>query len=449
MPTDSDPAYPAGSHQITQGRPPGEAAPEAAPEAKPEAQPETDAKAGVARDRRAAGAAPRILLEHHRRMLEVESVNDPDVTAERGCFSVTKKVELKDLGFPAYQQIVPGIVFPIHGVDGELKTYQYRPDVPRVDKKSGKPIKYETRAGSRMLLDVHPRMRHLLGRIDVPAVFGEGIKKGDALVSKDILAISMLGVSGYRGTKEEGGKTILADFQYVALNDRRPVFMCFDSDAMTKIQVYRQLSTFHGILKSKGADVRVIYLPHGENGKKVGVGDWFAEDPSRTVDDLFALAQKELKAPPSSFSEYRKVVDALPDAPASPDLVVPLGYELGPEGIARVEDRIGRGEQIHEKKTTIANEPMFVAGRQEYEGDEGDEALVLYHKRYGRWQRRIVDRDVAMDARKLVSLSKKGFPISSVGAGSLVQYIEAFESVNMRNLPVETVSQRLGWQETS
>ncbi|MDP9439775.1 MAG: DUF3854 domain-containing protein, partial [Actinomycetota bacterium] len=447
MPTDLDPAYP-GSHQTTQGRPPGEAAPEAAPEAEPEAGRKAPASAGVSGDRRAAGAAPRILLEHHRRMLEVESVNDPAVTAERGCFSATKKVELANLGFPAYQRIVPGLVFPIYGVDGEVKTYQYRPDTPRMDKK-GKPIKYETRAGTRMLLDVHPRMRHLLARKDVPALFGEGIKKGDALVSKGILALSMLGVSGYRGTNPEGGKTLLPDFQYVALNDRRPVYMCFDSDAMTKIEVYRQLNTLRDILKSKGADVWIIYLPHGPNGEKIGVDDWFAADPSRTVDDLFALAQKELKAPPSTVSEHRKVVAAMPDAPASPELVVPLGYELGPAGIARVEERIGRDEGITEKRTVVASEPVIVAGRQEYEGDEGAESFVLYHKRSGRWRRKIVDRGVAMDARKLVNLSNQGFPVSSGRAGDLVEYLEAFEATNMKNLPVETVSQRLGWQETS
>lgn len=420
-------------------------APEVAPKAMPDA---AEAEPAPSSEKyQGAGRVQRTLIEHHRRMVEDESHVTSQMRVARGYFSALKKVELKELGFPPSQQIVPSLVIPIYGVDGELVTYQHRPDTPRMNKR-GKPVKYETRAGSSMVLDVHPLMRHLLGNKDAPLVVGEGIKKGDALASLGILTISMLGVSGYRGTNELGGKTLLADWQYVALNGRK-VYLCFDSDAMQKIEVYRQLATLRDILKRKDADVWVIYLPSGANGEKVGVDDWFAADPSRTKDDLFALAQKELKALPSRDSEYRKVVAALPDAPASPELVVPLGYELGPAGIARVEQRVGRDDEIHELRTAVANEPVIVAGRQAYEGDDGAEALVLYHKRSGRWRRKIVDRGVAMDARKLVNLSNQGFPVSSGRAGDLVEYIEAAEAANMRNLPVETVSQRLGWQENA
>ncbi|MDP9439033.1 MAG: DUF927 domain-containing protein [Actinomycetota bacterium] len=448
MPTDSDPAYPAGSHQTTQGRPPGETAPEAKPEAKPEAARKAPASAGVSGDRRATGAAPRTLSERHRRMLEVESGISAAVVAARGYFSVTKKVELKELGFPPSQQIVPGLVIPIYGVDGELKTYQYRPNDPRVDKR-GKPVKYETRTGTRMLLDVHPGALHLIGDPKVPALVGEGIKKGDKLWTEGLLGLNMLGVSAYRGTNELGGKTLLSDWQYVALNDRRLVYICFDSDAMQKIEVYRELCKLRDVLKAKGADVWVIYLPHSENGKKVGVDDWFAADPSRTVDDLFALAQKEVKAPPQEVSEYRRVKEALPDAPASPDLLIPHEYVLSSGGVEHQDLRTGRDGEPYFVTTDVASEPVVVAGRQEYEGDDGGEALVLYHKRYGRWQRRIVDRGVAMDARKLTSLAAQGFPVNSITAGDLVRYIAKCETENMSHLPVETVSQRLGWQETA
>lgn len=441
MPTDSDQGYLASEATATNSPP---RADETAPEPAPEYEPSNTV--GATRDRRAASAVPRSLLDHHRRMLEIETGMDHDVMSERGYFSATKKVQLKDLGFPPSQQLVPSLVIPIHGVDGEVTTYQHRPDTPRTNKR-GKAVKYETRTGTRMLLDIHPRMLGKLGDPKTPLVLGEGIKKGDKLVSEGLLSINMLGVSGSRGSNEHGGKTILADWTHVALNDDRKTYICFDSDAITKIEVYRELKKLRDYLSSKGADVWVIYLPHGPNGEKVGVDDWFVADPSRTVDDLFALAQKELKAPPSTISEHRKIVDALPDAPASTELVVPLGYEIGEGGIARIEERIGRDNEISERRTIVASEPVIVAGRQEYAGDEGAESLVLYHKRSGRWRRKIVDRGVAMDARKLVNLSNHGFPVSSGRAGDLVEYLEAAEAVNMDHLPVETISQQLGWHE--
>ena len=82
---------------------------------------------------------------------------------------------------PAVQ--VPGLLIPIYSPTGEIVNYQFRPDQPRIGK-DGKAIKYETPAGTRMVLDVHPFAREMLGDPTVPLFITEGIKKGDALVSR-------------------------------------------------------------------------------------------------------------------------------------------------------------------------------------------------------------------------------------------------------------------------
>ena len=108
-----------------------------------------------------------LLSSVHRETLESGSGISPWVIADRGYRTVKAKYELRSLGFSEAQSRVPGLLIPICGVTGETVLHQYRSDDPRV--RDGKPMKYETPAGSRMALDVHPSARHLLGspRIDL------------------------------------------------------------------------------------------------------------------------------------------------------------------------------------------------------------------------------------------------------------------------------------------
>ena len=146
------------------------------------------------------------LADHHKKMLIDESGIAPDVAEARGYRTIEKKVELKTLGFSDSQCNVPGLLIPVHSPTGEIATYQFRPDQPRIDK-DGKPVKYETPSGSRMVLDVHPFVREMLGNPSVPLFITEGIKKSDALVSRGLCAVTLLGVWSWRGTNEHGGKT--------------------------------------------------------------------------------------------------------------------------------------------------------------------------------------------------------------------------------------------------
>jgi hypothetical protein len=127
------------------------------------------------------------------------SVISPEVARARGYHSVTIRAELERLGFGATQRLVPALVIPIWGVAGEIATYQLRPDVPRI--RDGKPVKYETLAGTRMVLDVPPLARRWLGDPKRPLFITEGIRKADAAVSKELCCIALLGGTGAVGTR--------------------------------------------------------------------------------------------------------------------------------------------------------------------------------------------------------------------------------------------------------
>lgn len=186
------------------------------------------------------------LADNHKKMLVRESRIARDKIRARGYRTVRAKAELERLGFGRAQRNTPGLLIPIHGPGGDVATYQYRPDEPRI--KDGRPVKYETPSGSRMALDVHPLARARLGDPTVPLFVTEGVKKGDALVSQGLGAVTLIGVWNWRGTNGLGGKTALPDWEFVALNGRQ-VYIVFDSDVMLKKEVHSALVRLKAFLE--------------------------------------------------------------------------------------------------------------------------------------------------------------------------------------------------------
>jgi hypothetical protein len=239
----------------------------------------------------------RLLTRHARRILNA-SIAKP-VARARGYRSVTTKAELRQLGFTDTQCRVPALVLPVWGVYGEIANYQLRADDPRIDRR-GKPVKYELPRGSLMLLDAHPAIREQLGDPAIPLWITEGIFKADAAISVGLCCIALLGVWNWRGTNGLGGKTALPDWEAIALAGRQ-IYLAFDSDVMTKPQVYAALERLGAFLASRKAHVSYVYLPSGPGGTKVGLDDYLAA--GHTVDDLLALASPELRRPPHDATD--------------------------------------------------------------------------------------------------------------------------------------------------
>ena len=85
------------------------------------------------------------------------------MAAERDYHSASTKADLARLGFGRAQQLAPALVIPICSVRSATESYQLHPDTPRLNKK-GHPRKYEMKAGTRMLVDVHPRLTRRNGK---------------------------------------------------------------------------------------------------------------------------------------------------------------------------------------------------------------------------------------------------------------------------------------------
>ena len=372
------------------------------------------------------------------------SAIDAQVLEERGAYTVTKRADLERRGFSNRQIKPPGVMYPIHGVDGEIKFYLFRADDPRIRK--GRPAKYEFPSGQQMAIDVPPRCREKIGDPKVPIFFTEGVKKADSGASRGLCVVSLIGTWNWRGTNDDGGKTVLADLEYIALKDKkdhpRKAYLAFDSDVMQKREVYAALKRFKEVLERRGADVQVVYLPNGEGGKKVGLDDFFAM--GKTVDDLLECARKDLKPPPydPGRADHALVTEAVEDIPAPPNLKVPSGYTLGKGGILKTT----MSRDLSEERTeSVVPAPIIIAGRTT-DVNDGREATDLLYIRGGEWKRHTTPRSTACNSREIVKLSDFGVPVTSGNASDLVEYLGDFDATNIAELPHGKTSAQMGWQ---
>ena len=243
---------------------------------------------------RIAGRYGSALFPQHAEKLASSAVS-PEVARERGTRSADTKAQLARLGFKPAQQRVPGLVIPLHDMTGEVVGHQYRPDEPRWN--DGRCIKYDTPRGQSMVLDVPPRAREHLGNPAVPLFVTEGPIKADAAVSAGVYCVALLGVWGWRGTNDEGGRVALAAWESIALNGRR-VVIAFDSDALLNSSVQQGMGRLGAFLAHRGADVGYLYLEAGPKGEKIGLDDWLAQGHNPT--ELWQMVRADLLPPPGT-----------------------------------------------------------------------------------------------------------------------------------------------------
>jgi hypothetical protein len=236
------------------------------------------------------------LSDNHLKMLSEESGISDQVIRARGYRTISSEGDLVQFGFSPAQRRVPGLLIPLHTTDGKIGLHVYRPDNPRTYEDRGKRegdglhpvkvLKYEIPKGVGVRVDCPPACLINLKNPYIPLFITEGQKKADSLVTQGGCAIDLLGVWNFKGRNEFGGTTILADFDFIAWNNR-PVHIVYDSDVMYKPPVRLALERLTEILQRKGAIVSAIYLPNHSSGVKWGVDDWLADGHNlKNLEDL-------------------------------------------------------------------------------------------------------------------------------------------------------------------
>lgn len=244
------------------------------------------------------------LSENHLKMLSKESGISNQMIQERGYCTITSEGDLVQFGFSPAQRRVPGLLIPLHTTDGKVGLHVYRPDNPRTYEDRSKReadglrpvkvLKYEIPKGAGVRVDCPPACLKTLQNPTIPLFITEGQKKADSLASQGACAIDLLGVWNFKGRNEFGGTTILADFDFIAWENRL-VRIVFDSDVMYKPSVRLALERLTEILHRKGATVSAIYLPNHQSGVKWGVDDWLAD--GHNLQDLEVLTEQPRPVP--------------------------------------------------------------------------------------------------------------------------------------------------------
>ena len=214
---------------------------------------------------------PRTLSKADRRVLAEGSAITPEVIAARGYYTADRRADVPEV-FSAWQRR-RGLVVPTFSPDGTTRGYQLRPDRP-IPRKNGNAPKYETPHGSKITLDVNPRMLQEVRTGEDVLWITEGCKKVDALASRGLPAVGIVGVWNFAvpGTKCAAP---LPCWRHVRLSGRT-VAVVYDADARTNPDVQEALRRLVVMLEGLGVAVLVVYLPAVNGDGRAGVDDYLA-----------------------------------------------------------------------------------------------------------------------------------------------------------------------------
>lgn len=193
-----------------------------------------------------AGSNTPTLSEAHSGALYDRDRISRGVAEERGTFSARRGRDVpQDRGRLPER---PGIVFPVHTLDGGL-LYRLRLDKP------GRGAKYMQPKGVRNRLDVHPGQHERIRRPGGTRYVTEGEKKVDAGVSRGLL---MVGMSGVWNGQRDGA--LIPDWDLLPLDGERYV-IAFDSDILTNPNVQGAADRMARLLGERGAEVLLALVP--------------------------------------------------------------------------------------------------------------------------------------------------------------------------------------------
>ena len=140
------------------------------------------------------------------------------------------------------------------------------------------------------------------------------------------------------------------------------------------------------------------------------------------------------------------VSETMPDAPMADQLLVPAYYDIQDDGVflLKADQHVTAGFQ--EVEELILPDPVLITGRARQQSD-GEEFVELCWRRDHAWRRLTVSRGDMASSRQIVALARHGFPVTSRTAGDVVEYLAAFESANLSNLPETRLTAHLGWHD--
>lgn len=257
----------------------------------------------------ANGTAIGALLPHHLADLRKSGLSDATVRA-CGFHSLEAKGHVRiALNWEKYSGALGAcLAIPFHDrFGGRINGYlRLKPDRPLKDRK-GKARKYESPKGQANRVYFVPGTSLALEDPQAPLLITEGEKKAAAATQEGFPCIGLVGVEGWskpRGKDADGkavGERLMKDELAELAWDGRPVFVCYDSDAVHKPEVRWAELHLAEALQKQGAVVKIVRLPDGDPGPdgkpvKMGLDDFLVARGPAALREL--LPKAEDPAPP-------------------------------------------------------------------------------------------------------------------------------------------------------
>jgi putative DNA primase/helicase len=258
------------------------------------------------------GTTTRELLSHHREDLRRSGLSDETIALCGFCSETNPATISATLGWNRVSKKTgPALVIPYRSLDGHLDNFRrLKLDTPRKDSK-GKPIKYEARKGEANRVYIPPRTVEILKERKIRLLVVEGEKKS-AKADQD--GFPCIGLPGVFGFCQKNTFKLPCEMEGIEWRGREVVIV-FDSDVADKPELQQAEIRLAARLGKLGAKVKVLRLPPGEGGTKVGVDDYLIAHGAAA---LHKLINDEAREPDEADAGQEKInvgeLDTMPTA---------------------------------------------------------------------------------------------------------------------------------------
>lgn len=196
----------------------------------------------------------------------------------------------------------PALVIPYMGVDKKpLASHPKWPNFYRVRYLGKQPVDFKKVAGEKDQRYGQPPRTGVCAYLprsvdwqgihkdpEYDIIITEGELKAAAASLQGFPTIGLGGVWNFRSSKE--GVWFLPELEEFVWA-QRTVFICFDSDYISKPNVCLAINALCAELQERGALVKLLALPEGEGGAKVGLDDYLLEHKPEELTELLNAAE--------------------------------------------------------------------------------------------------------------------------------------------------------------
>ncbi len=214
-----------------------------------------------------------ILESHHLAELRKSGLTDETIVSagvysEASLNDLMKKLRRKK-SYP--KKMGSALVFPFFSRTGENRDYcRIKPTNPQLDKKTRKPVEYESPIGHPNLVYFPPGITTAIDDPSSQIIFVDNETKALAGAQAGFATLGLIGVTGWIEKTNTETDSLLPDL--VEINWLgRSVFIAFDSDRALHPSVLWSEHRFANVLKSLGAKVRIVNFPEHSDGTPCGL----------------------------------------------------------------------------------------------------------------------------------------------------------------------------------